>query len=80
MVVCTLVLWTVNANWNDDGWNVEANSVDNPNRWIAGHQVLSRNSYLFPSPFGGGFFAKIPLFHPPTIRPISSTSFPSAIK
>gem|GEM_PF-5687180 len=78
----TNVLWAVNANWNsgNDGWNVEANSVENPNRWSADNQVVSRNSRLFPSPLGGGFFAIIPLFHPPTMRPISSTSFPSDIK
>ena len=82
MVVCTSVLWAVNANWNadNDGWNVEANSVENPDRWNAGNQVVSRNSYLFPSPLGGGFFATIPRFHPPTIRPISSMSFPSEVK
>lgn len=36
----------VNVNWNGDGWNVNANSVDNPNRWNEGNQVFSRN-YLF---------------------------------
>jgi len=35
------VLWTVNVNWNDDGWNVNANSVDNPNEWNDGNQVFS---------------------------------------
>lgn len=82
MALRTNVLWAVNANWNadNDGWNVEANSIENPNRWNAGNQVVSRDSYLFPSPPGGGFFANTPLLHPPTIRPISSISFPSEIK
>ena len=76
----TNVLWAVNANWNSDGLNVEANSLDNPNEWNADNRFLSRDSYLFPSPPGGWFFANMPFFHPPTIRPISSISFPSAIK
>lgn len=76
------VLSAVNANWNsdNDGWNVESNSVENPNRWNADDQVVSRNSHLSPSPLGGGFFVRMPLFHPPTMRPISSTSLPSEIK
>ena len=31
------------VNWNDDGWNLNANPIDNPNRWIADNQVVSRN-------------------------------------
>lgn len=82
MALRTNELWAVNANWNADngGWNVEANSVTNPNRWNADNQVVSRYSLLSPAPFGAGVFAKIPFFHPPTIRPISSMSFPSEIK
>ena len=42
-------LWAVNANWNaENGWNVNANSVENPNRWNAGNQVFSRNSSISP--------------------------------
>ncbi|TSC90699.1 MAG: hypothetical protein G01um10142_294 [Parcubacteria group bacterium Gr01-1014_2] len=41
-----IVHWAVNANWNDDGWNVNANSVENPNEWNQGNQVLSRYSLL----------------------------------
>lgn len=41
-------LRTVNCNWNDDGWNVNANSVENPNKWNAGNQVFSRNSSISP--------------------------------
>jgi len=37
------VLRAVNVNWNDGGWNVNANSVENPNRWNDGNQVFSRN-------------------------------------
>jgi hypothetical protein len=40
------VLRAVNANWNDDGWNMNANSAENPNRWNDGNQVFSRN-YCF---------------------------------
>ena len=39
------IIWAVNANWNaENGWNVEANSVENPNRWNDGNQVLSKLS------------------------------------
>ena len=48
MVSCTitLVLRAVNVNWNDDGWNVNANSVENPNTWNDGNRAFSRN-YCF---------------------------------
>src|SRR3989344_3290660 len=42
------VLWAVNANWNDDGWNVEANSPSNPNEWNADNEFVSRNPLLSP--------------------------------
>ena len=48
MAQCTRVLWALNANWNDDGWSVEANSPDNPNSWNAGNEFLSRNPFLSP--------------------------------
>lgn len=70
-------IWAVNANWNDDGWNVNANSVENPNRWNAGNQVLSR--YYFLSQLfskEGWVFATIPIFQPLMIFPISLTSDP----
>jgi hypothetical protein len=51
------VLRTVNANWNDDGWNVNANSVTNPNTWNDDNQVFSRNSCILPSS-GGSFYFK----------------------
>jgi len=34
------VLRAVNVNWNDDGWNVNANSVENSNEWNAGNRVF----------------------------------------
>ena len=39
-------LWAVNANWNSNYryWNVEANSVENPNEWNAGNQFFSKIS------------------------------------
>jgi hypothetical protein len=51
MVFCTRVpgvLRAVNCNWNDDGWNLNANEVDNPNEWNAGNQVFSRNLSISP--------------------------------
>jgi hypothetical protein len=47
----------VNANWNgaNDGWNVNANEVDNPNTWNAGNQVVSRNYIFSPAYLGGSF-------------------------
>jgi len=38
------VLWAVGAYWSagDDGWFVEAYSVESPGRWSAGSQVVSR--------------------------------------
>ena len=32
--------------WDDDGWLVDANSVEDPFRWDVGYQVFSRNSVL----------------------------------
>lgn len=51
MGLCTrvLVLRAVNVNWNDDGWNVNANSVENSNRWNADNQVFSRNYCVSPA-------------------------------
>jgi len=77
-------LWAVNANWNqgDGGWNVNTNSVENPNRWNADNQVLSRYSFLSPPPdylSRGGVFDSKPLRHPPTILPTLSTSVASKI-
>ena len=70
----TQTLWAVNANWNADngGWNVEANSVENPNRWNDGNQVVSRYPFL-SLPSLGGVFARSPLRQPPIMRPTSST-------
>ncbi len=37
-------LWAVGALWSSDGWDVYANSVEDPCRWGSGFQVLSRDS------------------------------------
>lgn len=66
------VFWAVNCNWNGDDWNVNANSVENPNEWNSGNQVFSRNSYISPAHPAGVLF-KRPFFQPPSIRPISSS-------
>lgn len=46
------VLWSVDCNWNDDGWNVNADSVDNPNDWNDGNRVFSRNFYISLAYYG----------------------------
>ena len=38
------VLRAVYVDWRDDGWNVNAYSVERPNDWNAGYRVFSRNS------------------------------------
>ena len=40
------VLRAVIVHWSDDGWRVNASSVEDPHRWDAGDQVFSRNSVL----------------------------------
>jgi len=49
------LLRTVNVNWNDDGWNVNANSTSNPNQWNDGNQVFSRNCWFSPRLMAGEF-------------------------
>jgi len=68
-------LWAVNANWNSGNgyWNVEANSVENPNEWNAGNQILSRY-YFLSSAFKAEVLFTNPFFHPPIILPKSSMS------
>jgi len=39
------VLRTVGVGWRDDGWGVDAGSVEDPGRWGDGDQVFSRNSF-----------------------------------
>ncbi len=46
MVLCTRVLRAVYVNWNDDGWNVNANSIENRNEWNDDNRVFSRNYYF----------------------------------
>ena len=57
-----LVLRAVNANWNDDGWNVNANSVENMNSWNEGNRVFSRNSCISPA-YTAGVLLSMPRFH-----------------
>ena len=40
------VLRAVGVDWDDDGWDVRADSVEGPYRWSDGRQVFSRNSVL----------------------------------
>ncbi|MBI3442320.1 MAG: hypothetical protein HY007_00935 [Candidatus Sungbacteria bacterium] len=42
-------LRAVNVNSNSDGWNVNANSVDDPNRWNDDNRVFSRNCCVSPA-------------------------------
>lgn len=69
MALGTKRLWAVNANWNadNDGWNVNANSVDNPNRWNADNQVVSRNSSVSPTLMGGSFCLRFPFSNRPAL-------------
>ena len=55
------MLRVVNVNWYDDGWNLNANSVENPNRWNAGNQAFSRN-YCFSLRSMVGEFLLVGLF------------------
>jgi len=68
-------LWVVDAYWSSDygGWSVNANSIENLNRWNAGNHVVSRNSSVFSHSYGWEFLFSIPFFHPPNSRPISSS-------
>jgi hypothetical protein len=79
MIYCILI-WAVNANWNSDNryWNVEANSVENPNEWNQGNQVLSRY-YLLSSVVRAEVLFKSPFLQPPTILPKFSISVASVI-
>ena len=36
------ILWAVSVYWDDDGWNVDAYSVDTPGRWDDGDRVFGR--------------------------------------
>ena len=38
------VFYAVDAYWRRDGWNLDVYSVENPNEWDAGSQIVSRNS------------------------------------
>jgi len=66
----------VNVNWNGDGWNVNANSVENPNAWNDGNRVFSRNCCVSLAAMRREFYFKAPLsnrrsfyrFHSNTLR------------
>lgn len=77
---CIFSIWAVNANWNSDDryWNVEANSVENPNRWNDGNQILSRYCFL-SSAFKAEVLLIMPRFHPPIIFPMLSILAPIEI-
>lgn len=50
----------VNANWNDDRWNRNRNSLDNDNVWNVGNHLVLRNLQLSPAqsfPLTGVFFS-----------------------
>jgi len=53
----TWSLRRVHAYWDGHGWNVNANSVDDPNRWHAGNIVVSRNCYFLPFIWREFYFA-----------------------
>jgi len=65
------VLRTVNVNWNDDGWNVNANAVTNPNEWNDDNQVFSRNCRITSRYLAGGLLC-MPFAQPPSSLPTSS--------
>lgn len=64
-------LWAVNANRNDDGWNLNAYSVENPNPWNAGNQVLSRYSYISSAVYAE-VFEIVPFLQAPVSLPMIS--------
>jgi len=64
------VLRVVNVNWNDDGWNVNANALDD-NRWNDDNRVFSHN-YCYSPDAGAGVLFSMPFFHPHSILPTSS--------
>lgn len=63
-------VFVVNANRNDDGWNVNVNDFGNDDRWNDDNRGFSRNSLFLPF-YSGSFSFSIPifLFHPPIIFP-----------
>jgi len=73
------VLWAVNANWNSDGLNVEANPLDNPNDWNVGNRFLSRNS-LLSRPLVVRVFRKDALLPPTCHAPHLFNIFPEQDK
>lgn len=74
---CGLMLCAVDVNWNDDGWNVNANSIKNPNEWTDGNHVFSCNCHVSPA-YDAGVLLCNPFLHPPSMRPTSSSFFDSS--
>ena len=76
---CTIsgVLRNVNAYWNDRGWNFNANPIDYPNDWNADNRFVSRN-YLCSPEVAFGSLLSMPFFQPPSILPLSSSSWASS--
>lgn len=66
-----LVLRTVGVNWNDDGWNVNANALGN-NQWNDDNRIFSRYYCGSPVLLAGVLFS-MPRFQPQSILPISAS-------
>ena len=64
-------LRAVNVNWNSDGWNANASSVENPNKWNDGNRVFSRNCCILPLFYMAEVLFSTPFLQPPSIFPIS---------
>jgi len=73
-------MWAVSAGWDSDDrcWDVNAHSVENPNDWNAGNQVISCY-YLLSSALMVEVLFNSPFFQPPTIFPRPSISVPNEI-
>lgn len=65
----------VNVNRNDRRWNVNANRLDNPNRWNAENRFFSRNYFISSAQFWAEVFVSINFFHPASSFPINSKFF-----
>jgi len=57
------LLRTVNVNWNDDGWNANANALD-AFRWNDDNQVFSRNYWGSLPTLRRGSLSSNPFFQP----------------
>lgn len=67
-------LYRFNAFRNDDGQlNVNVNKTNLDNEWNAGNGACFRNNIFLPSYLFWGVLLSRPFFHPPSIRPTSSS-------